>query len=56
MPSVRPTGVTEIETMLGAVTVTLVDCDTDPRDAEIWVKPAATAVTSPVALTVAVGP
>ena len=54
MPNVWPTGVTAIETRLGAVTVSAVDCDTAPNDAEMLVKPAATALTSPVVLMVAV--
>jgi hypothetical protein len=54
MPKVRPTGVTAIETMLGAVTVCEVDCDIDPNDAEILVEPAAMAVTNPVPSMVAV--
>jgi hypothetical protein len=54
MPTVWPSGVTVIETMVGAVTVTVVDCETAPRAAEILVLPAATAVRSPLALMVAV--
>ena len=54
MPSVSPTGVTEIETMLGAVTVIEVNCEMDPNDAEIVVEPAAMAVTNPVLSMVAV--
>ncbi len=54
IPRVRPTGVTAIDTMLGAVTVSEVDCVTPAKDAEIFVLPAATAVTNPDALIVAV--
>lgn len=52
--SVNPSGVTVIETMLGAVTVSEVDCETPPKFAEMLVEPAAAAETNPVALTVAV--
>jgi hypothetical protein len=54
MPKVSPSGVTAIETMLGAVTVRLVDCETPPRLAEMLVVPAFTEFTRPVELTVAV--
>jgi hypothetical protein len=54
MPSVNPTGVTAIETIVGAVTVRVVDCEMPPKLAETFVEPDATALTSPVALTVAV--
>jgi hypothetical protein len=54
MPKVNPTGVTAIEVMLGAATVSEVDCEIPPREAEMFVDPVATAVTTPVALTVAV--
>ena len=40
--------------MLGAVTVSEVDCETPPKLAEMLVEPAAAAETNPVALTVAV--
>ena len=53
MPNVKPTGVTEIETIVGAETVSEVDPEIPPSDAEIFVEPAATPVTSPDALTVA---
>jgi hypothetical protein len=53
MPSVNPTGVTEIEAMVGAVTVTVVDWVTLPRVAETFDEPAATAVTKPFVSTVA---
>lgn len=52
--SVNPSGVTVIETMLGAVTASEVDCETPPKLAEMLVDPAAAAETSPVTLTVAV--
>lgn len=54
MPCVKSSGVTVMETMLGAVTVTLVDCDTLPNAAETFVDPAATAVSNPLASIVAV--
>ncbi len=54
MPKVNPTGVTAIEVMLGAATVSEVDCEIPPSEAEMFVDPAATAVTAPAALTVAV--
>jgi hypothetical protein len=54
MPSVNPTGVTAIETTVGAVTVRFVDCEMPPKPAEMFVEPDASALTSPVALTVAV--
>ena len=52
--SVNPSGVTVIETMLGAVTVSEVDCETPPKLAEMLVEPAPAAETNPVALTAAV--
>ena len=54
MPWVKPSGVTVMDTMLGAVTVTLVDCDTPANVAETLVDPAATAVSNPLASIVAV--
>ena len=54
IPSVRPTGVTAIEAMVGAVTVREVDPEIAPNDAEILPEPAATPFTKPVALTVAI--
>jgi hypothetical protein len=54
MPSVNPTGVTAIETIVGAVTVRVVDCEIPPKLAEMFVEPDATELTSPVALIVAV--
>jgi hypothetical protein len=54
MANVSPTGVTEIETMLGTETVRLVEFEIPPREAEMLVEPAAIEVTSPVRLTVAV--
>ena len=53
IPSVRPTGVTAIETMLGAVTVSTVLWLTLPRLAEIFAVPLATELASPLALIVA---
>ena len=53
MPRVNPTGVTAIEAMVGAVTVTVVDWLTDPRVAEMLDEPAFTAVSKPFASTVA---
>jgi hypothetical protein len=53
MPKVKPTGVTEIETRLGAETVSEVDPEMLPSDAEMLLEPAALPVTSPDALTVA---
>ena len=47
MPNVKPTGVTEIEAMVGAVTVTVVDFVTLPSIAEIVVDPAPTPVRNP---------
>ena len=54
IPSVRPTGVTEIDTTVGAVTVRVVDERTPARLAEIFVEPAAKAFASPLELIVAV--
>jgi hypothetical protein len=51
--SVISSGVTEIEEMLGAVTVTEVDPVTEPSVAVIVADPAATPFTKPPALTVA---
>jgi hypothetical protein len=53
MASVISSGVTEIEVMLGAVTVTDVDPATEPKVAVIVEEPAATPLTKPAALTVA---
>lgn len=55
IPSVNPTGVTAREAIVGAVTVRLVDWDMPAKFAEMVVVPAASEVTRPVALTVAVG-
>jgi hypothetical protein len=54
MPSVKPTGVTAIETTVGALTVTWVVADRVPRVAEIPVVPAALPVSKPEALTTAI--
>jgi len=51
--SVISSGVTEIEAILGAVTVTEVDPVTEPSVAVIAAEPAATPLTRPLALTVA---
>ena len=51
--SVISSGVTEIEVILGAVTVTAVDPVTEPSAAVIVADPAATPFTNPPALTVA---
>ena len=53
IPSVNPTGVTAIDTTVGAVTVSVVDCDTPAKLAEMLVEPEATAFTSPLVLIVA---
>lgn len=52
IPSVSPTGLTAIETMLGAVTVSEVLWFTPAMLAEIFVVPVATELASPVALIV----
>ena len=54
IPRVRPTGVTEIEEIVGAVTVKVVDCDRPPKLAEMVVVPATSELTRPPVLTVAV--
>lgn len=54
MPRVKSSGVTVMDTMLGAVTVTLVDCETPANVAETFVDPAATAASNPLVLIVAV--
>ena len=54
MPRVRSSGVTVMDTMLGAVTVTLVDWEIPAKVAETFVDPAATAVSNPLASIVAV--
>lgn len=54
MPRVRSPGVTVMDTMLGAVTVTLVDWETPANEAETLVDPAATAASNPLALIAAV--
>jgi hypothetical protein len=38
-----------MDTMLGAVTVTVVDCETPAKETETFVDPAATAVSIPLA-------
>ncbi len=54
MPRVRSSGVTVMDTMLGAVTVRLVDWESPAKEAETLVDPAATAVSIPLASIVAV--
>ncbi len=54
IPRVRPTGVTEIEEIVGAVTVKVVDCDRPLKLAEMVVVPATSEFTRPAELTVAV--
>src|SRR6266567_938019 len=54
MPRVNPTGVTAIETTVGAVTVSVVDCETPAKLAEMLVVPGATAATAPFEAMVAV--
>ena len=54
MARVNPTGVTAMDTMLGAVTVSWVDCEMPAKLAEMLVVPAARAATTPFEATVAV--
>jgi hypothetical protein len=54
IPCVCPTGVTDREARVGAVTVSDVDCEIPARLAEMLVEPAAIALTSPLAFTVAI--
>jgi hypothetical protein len=54
MPNVSPSGVTAMETIVGAVTFRLVDGVKPPNDAEMVVVPAATELTMPAALIFAV--
>lgn len=53
MPSVSPTGVTAIEAIVGAVTVSVVLVVTPASPADIFVVPAAILLTIPAAFTVA---
>lgn len=53
IPSVSPTGVTAIETILGAVTVSVVLWLTPAMLAEMFVVPLATELAKPLALIVA---
>jgi len=53
MPRVSPSGLTLIETMTGALTVSVVEPTTAPRVAEIVVIPAATPLANPLTSTVA---
>lgn len=52
--SVGPFGLTETAVIVAAVTDTLVDCETLPNVAVIVVEPAATPVTTPLAVTDAI--
>jgi hypothetical protein len=52
--SVRPTGVTAMEAIVGVVTLRLVDCVTPEKVAEIFVIPDATEVTNPLEAIVAI--
>ena len=54
IPRVNPTGVTAIETTVGAVTVSWADCEMPAKLAEMLVVPAATAATTPLEAMVAV--
>lgn len=54
MPKVKPSGVTTMELMVGAVTVRLVEPFMPPKLAEIVVEPAAIPVARPEASIVAV--
>lgn len=54
IPKVRPTGVTAIETRVGAVTVSVVLCVTPAKLAEIFVVPVACELASPFELMVAI--
>lgn len=54
IPRVSPTGVTAMDTMVGVVTVTVVDCEIPAKDAETLVEPAATVLNNPLASMVAV--
>lgn len=54
IPNVNPSGVTVIDAMIGAVTVRPVVWLTPARLAVIFVDPPATAVTIPLALTLAI--
>jgi len=53
MPRVNPTGVTAIETIVGAVTVSVVDCETPAKLAEMLVEPEVSAPAIPAAVIVA---
>jgi len=53
MPRVNPTGVTAIETIVGAVTVSVVDCETPAKLAEMLVEPEVSALAIPAAVMVA---
>jgi len=53
MPRVNPTGVTAIETIVGAVTVSVVDRETPAKLAEMLVEPEVSALAIPAAVIVA---
>jgi hypothetical protein len=53
IPRVNPSGVIVIDTIVGAVTVTVVDCEIPAKVAEMLVEPTAAAVSSPLASMVA---
>jgi len=53
MPRVNPTGVTAIETIVGAVTVSVVDWETPAKLAEMLVEPEVSALAIPAAVIVA---
>ncbi len=54
MGRVNPSGVTAMETIVGAVTVSVVVCEMLAKDAEMVVVPGVTVVASPLASMVAV--
>lgn len=54
IPKVNPTGVTAIDTMLGAVTVSKVACEIDAKLAEMLDVPAAMVLTTPFGAMVAI--
>jgi hypothetical protein len=54
MARVNPTGVTAIDTMLGAVTVSAVDCEMPAKLAEMLVVPGPTVLTTPFEAMVAI--
>jgi hypothetical protein len=54
MPNVSPTGVTAIDAIVGAATVSAVLCVIPARPAEIFAVPVACELTSPFELTLAI--